>query len=81
MLASDTPTNDQNTVPFITPSPAVGESHAPKAPLKKVCLLHLDTTISNSQHTRETKKQFQWWGIKIADSILGLKKLFQRKMI
>jgi len=37
MLSSDTPTNDQNTVPFITPSPAVGEGLAPKAPLKKVC--------------------------------------------
>lgn len=38
MLSSDTPTNDQNAVPFITPSPAIGESHAPKAPLKKVCV-------------------------------------------
>lgn len=40
MLSSDTPTNDQNTVPFITPSPAVGEGLAPKAPLKKVCTYH-----------------------------------------
>ena len=36
MLASDTPTNDQNSVSFITPSPVVGEGHAPKAPMKKV---------------------------------------------
>ncbi|XP_027052490.1 cell division cycle protein 27 homolog [Pocillopora damicornis] len=35
MLASDTPTNDQNSVSFITPSPVVGEGHAPKAPMKK----------------------------------------------
>ena len=37
MLSSDTPINDQNAVPFITPSPTIGESQAPKAPLKKVC--------------------------------------------
>ena len=39
MLSSDTPTNDQNKVPFITPSPASVEGLAPKAPLKKVSSL------------------------------------------
>jgi len=35
MLATDSPTTDQNA--FITPSPISSDSLAPKAPVKKVC--------------------------------------------
>lgn len=50
MLSSDTPTNDQNTVPFITPSPAGVEGHAPKAPLKKVCVILLSFPPFSPKH-------------------------------
>ena len=39
-LASDSPSNDQNS--YITPSPAGGDSLAPKAPVKKVCCSEAD---------------------------------------
>ncbi|KAJ7380485.1 anaphase-promoting complex subunit cdc27 [Desmophyllum pertusum] len=64
MLSSDTPTNDQNTVPFITPSPAGVEGHAPKAPLKKGGNRRSDlsckpvTTITSSVHSMHSPSMF-----------------------
>ena len=52
MLASDTPTNDQNSVSFITPSPVVGEGHAPKAPMKKVWTIFTPTDGDILQYCR-----------------------------
>ncbi|XP_068751577.1 cell division cycle protein 27 homolog isoform X1 [Montipora capricornis] len=59
MLATDSPSNDQNT--FITPSPISGDSLAPKAPVKKVGSRRGDsvykpvTTNSSSAHNIHTQ--------------------------
>lgn len=57
-LASDSPSNDQNS--YITPSPAGGDSLAPKAPVKKVGNRRSDSSgkpvssISSGIHSQST---------------------------